>query len=212
MKCSTLATLAVAGGMIAAASATAGIVISQGETGPTYTDFNLTFDEPGTPTGPVAPDAFQADYGLILEAGDGNGQVDDWGTETGQPWLGTGNSFFGNFGVFMSFDTDLTALSMQAWDPAGPPSPFGGGMGIFVFNDGEEIASSFVTPAWAGVGESFFDITVTDGMVFDEVRVLGFGFPNTTYADNISWNVVPSPAGLAVMGIAGLVGGRRRRR
>lgn len=124
--------------------------------------------------------------------------------------LGDGNSFFGNFGIFLTFDDDVTEFSAQVWDPSGPPSPFGGGLGVFVFNDGVEIASYFGEPAWAGLGDSWFDIAATDGMVFDEVRILGFGFTPTTYADNLSWNPVPAPGALALLGLAGL--SRRRRR
>ena len=47
--------------------------------------------------------------------------------------------------------------------------------------------------------------------VFDEVRILGFGFTPTTYVDNLSWTKVPSPASAAILGCGALMAGRRRR-
>ena len=186
------------------------INITQGASGTTY-GTTLNFDEVGGPTGPGIAQNAWVGIGLAdMAAGDGNNFVGDNATLFG-PWIGTGNSFFGNFGIFMTFDSDLSNFSGQFWDPAGPPSPFGGGMGIFVFNDGVEIASSFVTPSWQGVGDEWVDVSATGGMVFDEIRVLGFGFDATTFADNLSWNAVPAPSGLAFLSIGGLVGARRRR-
>jgi MYXO-CTERM domain-containing protein len=186
--------------------------ITQGTTAPTY-GTTLNFDEPGGPTGFVSTDAWLVSHGITeLQAGDGVPQVDDWATITGQPWIGSGNSFFGNFGVFLTFENDVTEMSFEAWDPSGPPGPFGGGMGIFLFNDGVEVGSAFVEPARAGIGDQAFDVTTSGGDVFDEIRILGFGFTPTTYIDNMSWNPVPAPGALALLGVVGLVGGRRRRK
>jgi hypothetical protein len=193
--------------VVLAAPASAAITITQGASAPTYGTL-LTFDEPGTPTGVIPADAFLADYGLVIDAGDGVPQVGDFDPGWG---LGQGNSFFGFFGVFMSWEQDLEALSLQVWDPSGPPSPMGGGLGVFIFNDGIEVASGFFEPAWGGLGDAWFDISGADGMLFDEVRILGFGFDPSTYVDTLSWNVVPGPGAVALLGLAGLVGGRRRR-
>jgi hypothetical protein len=183
----TIAAMTIAA---ASGSAWAGYGISQGPTAPTYTGMSLNFDEPGGPTGIVTPDAWLATHGLTIDAGDAVPWVDDWATITGQPWLGDGNSFYGNFGVFMTFEQDLSALAIEIWDPSGPPGPMGGGLGVFLFDNGVEVASTFVTPAWGGIGDTWFDITADGGDGFDEVRILGFGFSPTTYADNLSWDVV----------------------
>lgn len=174
--------------------------ITQGATPPTYST-TLNFDEPGGPTGEVASDAFLTSHGVTeLLAGDGVNIVGDNTAGGTQPWIGTGNSFFGNFGVFMKFENDLSAFSANIWDPSGPPSPFGGGFSVFVFDDDVEVASYSGEPAWGGIGDPAVDITTSGGMVFDEVRILGFGFPATTYADDLSWNVVPEPScGLLVL-------------
>lgn len=188
--------------------ANADITVLQGASGTTY-GTTLNFDEVGGPTGATAANAW-AGIGLAdMQAGDSAPFVSD--ASGIFPWINSGNSFYGNFGVFMTFDSDLTNFSGQFWDPSGDPSPFGGGMGIFVFNDGNQVADLFVTPAWGGLGDTWIDVSATDGMVFDEIRVLGFGFGPTTYADNLSWNAVPTPGALGMLAIAGVASTRRRR-
>ena len=192
-----------------AAPALGSIVVTQGSSAPTYTDFSLDFDEPGGPTGVVDPGAWSASHGITeLQAGDGVPQVDDW-TGIFGPWVGTGNSFFGNFGVFMTLDTDVTEMSLQVWDPSGGP-PFGG-MAVVLFDDGNQVSWTDHTPAWGGVGDEWFDITTDGGDVFDEIRLVGFGFDPTTFMDNVSWNVIPEPTSLAIFGLMGVTVLRRRR-
>lgn len=213
MKRQTTTVAAMSIAAIVGSPALGGYTITQGTTAPTYTGFALNFDEPGGPTGPVATTAWLASHGLTIDAGDGAPQVDNWDIVHSAGWgLGDNNSFFGNFGVFMTFDSDLTALSIEVWDPSGPPSPFGGGLLVVLFDNGVEVSSATVTPAWGGLGDSWFDLTAGAGDVFDEVRILGFGFSPTTYADNLSWNVVPGPGSLALLGLAGVFGRRRTRK
>ncbi len=185
--------------------------ITQSATPTTYST-TLNFDEPGGPTGIGLPDNAFDSYGIsALVAGDGNNVVAD-NTVAG-PWIGTGNSFFGNFGVFITFAGDLTEFSTNVWDPSGKPSPFGGGLGVFVFDDGVEVTSFFTEPAWGGLGDPAIDIAASGGMVFDEVRILGFGFGPTTYVDDLSWNLVPEPGcGLLTIAFGILIGLRRRQR
>ncbi len=213
MKRQTTAIAAMSIAAIVGSPALGGYTITQGASAPTYIDFVLNFDEPGGPTGLVSPTAWLASHGLTISAGDGAGQVDAWDIVHNAGWgLGDNNSFFGNFGVFMTFDIDLIAMSIELWDPSGPPGPFGGGLSVFLFNDGVQVSSASVTPAWGGFGDSWFDLTTDGGDVFDEVRILGFGNDPTTYADNLSWNAVPGPGSLALLAVAGLVGRRRNRK
>ncbi len=208
----TLAAMGIAA--IVGSPALGGYAITQGTTAPTYTGFTLNFDEPGGPTGLISPTFWQASHGITIDAGDGAPQVDNWDIVHAAGWgLGDNNSFFGSFGVFMTFDNDLTEMSIEVWDPSGPPSPLGGGLGVFLFNDGVQVAAASVEPAWGGLGDSWFDLTTDGGDVFDEVRILGFGFDPSTYADNLSWNtVVPAPGSIALLALAGVVGRRRNRK
>lgn len=200
----------------AAALWTAGVaqadfVVTQSEAqAPTYAT-TLNFDEVGGPVGSIAPDSF-AGLGLAyLQNGDGSTVVGDNDAFAG--WgLGQGNSFYGVWGVFMNFSADLTNFSAQIWDPSGPPSLFGGGLAVILLRDGVEVGSSWGhTPAWGGLGDTWFDINATNGDTFDEVRILGFGFFPETVMDNASWTMVPAPgAGTALLGLA-VLGLRRRR-
>ncbi len=176
---------------------------------PTYAT-TLNFDEVGGPVGAIAPESFAALGLSYLQSGGGSTFVGD--LDAGAGWgLGQGNAFDGTWGVFMNFSNDLTDFSAQIWDPSGPPSFMGGGLGVVLFNDGVEVGSSFGhTPAWGGLGDTWFNISATNGDMFDEVRILGFGFFPTTVMDNASWNMVPAPGAGALFGMA-LLGLRRRR-
>ena len=101
-------------------------------------------------------------------------------------------------------------MSFEAWN--NDQDPFFGGIGIFVLNDGIEVAALFTMPAWAEVGDPGFSITTTGGDVFDEVRIVDFGFASFgMFTDNYSWNNVPAPGALALLGLAGVTSRRRRR-
>jgi MYXO-CTERM domain-containing protein len=199
----------------AATTASAGYTITQQNApAPTYST-TLNFDEPGAPTG-VLPGDTWAPLGITeMVSGVGDPVVGDFSGTF--PWINSGNALAGPFGVFMTFETPMTEMSLQVWDPSGEPSFFGGGLNIFLFNNGEQVWDLFeqngdiATPAWGGLGDSWFDITTTDGMVFDEVRILGFGFGAETFIDNLSWNPIPTPGAVGVLGLAAFAGTRRRR-
>ena len=113
------------GAAVLCAPALGGYTITQGSSAPTYSGRSLNFDESGGPTGVVSTDAWQSLGITEMQAGDGAPQVDNWDGPFGggAGWLGNAtNSFFGNFGVFMTLDHDVTEMSFQVWDPSGPPS------------------------------------------------------------------------------------------
>jgi hypothetical protein len=213
----TLATIAAAAALMTAGTTSAGYTIAQGDSAPTY-GTTLNFDEPGGPTGVVSTDAWLSLGIASLQAGDLVPQVDNWDATFGGGggWLGGGtNSFYGNFGVLINFDSDITELSLQAWDPSGPPAGPFGGLNLALYDDGLLVAEigflSPATPAWGGVGDSWFNITTDGGSLFDEVRVFGLGFTPTTFVDDLSWNAIPAPGALALLGLAGVCGRGRRR-
>ncbi len=207
----TTVTLSLAVACLLPCVAQAGYTITQGDSAPTYST-TLNFDEPGGPTGVNVPNNSWAvpPYNITdIRSGD---QVANF---VGDNSLATGqstNSYFGPFGVFMTFANDLTEMSLNAWDSSGPGGPFGGGAAVVLFDDGAEVASLFFTPAFGVPEGSAFNITTDGGSVFDDVRVLGFGFPADTYVDNLSWNVVPEPTcGLLATCAGFLLMGLRRR-
>ena len=163
--------------------------------------------------------AWQTSHGVTnLSSGAGDIGVGDLATNLALPWLGTGNAAEGSFGIFMNFDDDLTEFSAQVWDTSGPASPFGGGAAVFLFNDGAHVPgqddftpSLFFSPTFSAVGPTWLNITTDSGTVFDDIRILGFGFSPVTYMDNASWNAVPEPTSLALLGFAALAAIRRRR-
>ncbi|MFG0306773.1 MAG: hypothetical protein ACF8Q5_11230 [Phycisphaerales bacterium JB040] len=203
-----IACLAVAS---VAGSALAQVTVTRtGAPAPTYST-TLNFDEPSGPTGGVSADAWSSLGISSIVSGTGNVDVGDWDTAVGGWGLGSGNSASGPFGIFINFDSDLTEFSAQFWDNSGPASFFGGGMGVFVMQNGVEVASYFGDAPYGGVGDTWFDVTTANGHKFDEIRILGYGFTPNTYADNLSWNAVPSPASATLLALAGLASTRRRR-
>jgi hypothetical protein len=208
MSKNLLAAIVATAGLVSSASAS--VTITQGPTAPTYTN-TLTFDEPGGTTGVNVPSNSWVGMGITsIVSGEGSNFVGPNAFPTAQ----STNSYYGPYGVFIRFATDLTAASFNAWDSSGPPTFSGGGMAVVLINDGDEnnpVGFDFFTPAYGGFGDSAFNITTSGGMVFDEIRVLGFGFFPETYVDNVSWNAVPAPSVAALLSLAGLSLVRRRR-
>jgi hypothetical protein len=204
-----LAALTVAG----AAPAIASVTVTNGSSAPTYTN-TLTFDEVGGPTGTNLPTNSWASVGITtLQSGDvvSNAIVDP-ATVPGWEFAGGDNAFFGTFGVFINFEQDLTAASFQHWTDAGPATFSSGGALVVALNDGVEVGDLFISnPAFGGFGQEWFNIVATDGMVFDEIRMLGFSFFPTSLMDNLSWQVVPTPGSGAIIALAGVAALRRRR-
>jgi hypothetical protein len=185
-------------------------IITQGASAPQYSGYQIDFDQPGDPVGAIVGDEWQASHGITLMSGVGDGGVvDDWDSVYG-PWgLGDAMSHWGSFGTFLSFDYDVQEMSFQVWNNG--TDPFWGGIGVYLFNDGNEVAFLGTIPAWAGEGDSWFNITTTDGDAFDEVRIIDWDFSSLgIFTDNYSWNQVPSPGALALLSLAGIVARRRR--
>lgn len=206
----TLAVAAVAIAMISAPALASYTITQQFDPAPTYST-TLNFDEPGGPTGLVPQNQF-AGIGISnFQSGTSDQSIGD--NTALDPALPSNNTAFMNFGMFLTFSQDLTEFSFQGWDPSGPPSFFGGGAALLLYNNGAEVANLIqITPAWGGFGNSWYNITTSGGMTFDEVRFLGFGFVPTTVIDNLSWNAVPEPGSVALFALTGVGLLLRRRR
>jgi hypothetical protein len=195
---------------VMAMSASAAVVSSNtAAPAPTYAT-TLNFDEVGGPTGSVAPNAYSAIGITSIQGGSADLQVAP-GTAF-FPWAPSSNVGYGNFGIHIQFANDVTSFSAQVWDNGGNVSPFGG-LYFNFFNNGVAVGSAGFNGPFGGIGNTWFNFTTTAGTVFDEVSFGGnaFGFPETM-VDNMSWNAVPAPGCLALLGLAGFTGlGRRRR-
>lgn len=198
--------------LLAASAASATITITRGDSAPTYAT-TLNFDEPAGPTGSVPSGSWSALGMSSIVSGTGNAFVGNLSSIYGVPGLGTGNAATGAFGLYMNFSQDLTEMSFQYWDSATASGPFGGGAAVIVLNDGVEINRYFISnPNVGGNTNSWFNVVATGGSTFDDVRLVGFGgaFPEA-FTDNVSWNAVPAPGSLALLGLGGLAAIRRRR-
>ncbi|MCK6478008.1 MAG: hypothetical protein L6Q35_14385 [Phycisphaerales bacterium] len=192
-------------------AAQAAVTVTQGASAPTYAT-TLNFDEVGGPTGEVMGSEWSAIGLSSLIGGAGVQVVNQFNTGPGMFWLGEGNAFGAPWGAFMTFSNDLTAFSCQYWDTSGPATMMGGGAIVVALSNGVEVGSLFITdPAWGGVGDTWVNIVADGGSTFDEIRLVGFGFFPEAYADNMSWDAVPAPAGAALLGLGGLAMARRRR-
>lgn len=193
-------------------SAQAGVTITQGSSAPTYAT-TLNFDEVGGPLGTVPATAWTSLGIARFEGGAAaSTTITTMSSQPGFGWLGSGNVAYAPWGAFITFQNDLTSFSARYWDSSGPGGPFGGGAAALAFRDGVQVASLGVSsPAYGGVGNPWFNFATTGGDTFDEVRLVGFGFFPEAYLDDLSWTAVPSPAGGAVLAMAGALIARRRR-
>ncbi|MCP3903224.1 MAG: hypothetical protein GY715_06260 [Planctomycetes bacterium] len=188
--------------------------ISQGDTAFTEYGQTIDFDEAGVPTGVPLPDPWDfylASDGVEIRSGNGSLIVDDWDTLGGiAGGTGDGAQIQGGFNVALLFDGDTTEASWQGWaDGSGPPF---GGMNVSLYDDGVQVATyTGAVPFGTDVG-SYFNVVADGGDKFDEIRFFNGAFNSFfTYMDNVSFTApVPAPGALALLGLAGLCGRRRR--
>ncbi len=195
-------------------SASASAAVSFAQTlaaAPTY-GTTLNFDEPGTPTGLVSGTTWLASKGVTITDGvNGNNTVVDNFTNI-YPWVGTGNSVAGSYGNIIMFTGDITNFSCQEWDSNGPNSPTGGGFVFWALDaNGNVIDGVGLSGAWGGVGKTWLNMNAAAS---DHVRGIYISsnswIGDPAYIDNLSWNAVPAPGGIALLAL-GFAGARRRR-
>lgn len=215
MKIRTLLTaVALATSIVITNQAFGAITVTQSAApAPTFSNL-ITFDAPGTPTGAV-PNNYYSGLGLTMYSGvDAN----NFGVVNGNsiwPWLSAsnGNVAIGNFGLFLEFAGGATSISFQGWGNAGAPSPFGGGFWVWAIDgQGNPINTDTFTPAFGGIGNEWYTVTATGSDVINRIYINNnSNIGAETIINNLSWNPVPAPGGLALLSLTGLVGGRRRR-
>lgn len=209
MRSSLLSAFAVIGAGIAITStASAAIVVTQqAAAAPTYsTLINFNDLAPGTYAGNT-----WAAQGLTTLTDGANPSVSIENVSGSFPWIPTNAANGFNFGLFFAFANDVTEASFQIWTSA-QSGPFGGvGINFFDAND-NLLHSAAVSQVWGGTGNSWINVTTNGGSSFAKMSIAygGFGFPQL-FVDNVSWNAVPAPGALALLGVA-MVGGSRRRR
>jgi hypothetical protein len=206
--------LAIAASLQVTSSSFAAYSITQSAgAAPTYTNL-ITFDEPGTPTGAVANNWWSANLGLGVTITDALNPNAVAISDPAEAWVGTGNVAGGLFGISaIAFTGGATSASFQAWDSSGAPSFFGNGLTIVLRdNANNNLAFQQFTGAWGGIGNSWINITTTGGSTFDKIAVFNGTSFHPTYIDNLSWNAVPAPGALGLIGLAGVCSRSRRRR
>lgn len=210
----TLTTAAIGAALVLSAPASAGYNVTQtAAPAPAYSTL-INFES--APAG-ANPSNTYSGLGLSMYSGvdpSGFGVADGNGI---WPWLpaSNGNVAAGNFGLFLDFAPGATSVSFQAWGDAGAPSMFGGGIWVWVLDgQGNVISNADVfTPAWGGIGNTWYNVTTTGGSTIEHLLISNnSNIGSETIIDNLSWTPAPAPGAFALLGVAGLVGGRRRRR
>ncbi|MBX3354311.1 MAG: hypothetical protein KF724_01280 [Phycisphaeraceae bacterium] len=198
----------VAATMMVVGSASAAFSITQGSSAPTY---GTVLDFENVSTGFYAANAW-SNLGLASftdGASGGLSVVDVSGTS---PWVTSNVADGFAFGLYLTFADDATEASFQLWSSAGPPGPFGGLSVVLLDGNGNSIDGLTVsTPVWVNnPNNGWINITTSGSSTFRGIAISygGFGFP-ALYADNFSWNLVPTPGALALLGL-GFMGSRRR--
>ena len=99
--------------------------------------------------------------------------------------------------ITISFSTPMSYIGVD----------FPGSLHIDLFSGGSPIYSS---SNFGGIGAGFFAGLVTQS-TFDEVLLTDW-FDGLAAIDNLSFGIIPAPGTLALLGLAGLMSTRRRRR
>ncbi|MHC5114302.1 MAG: dockerin type I domain-containing protein [Planctomycetota bacterium] len=190
MTIGRLATMAAA--ITLSGTAFGGYTITQSPTPDNvYSGHSITFDDAGVPVG-VSEDPwthYQASDGIWFTSGNGFMVADDWdalaGIDAGQ---GDGNQLTGGFSVRMHFDAPIQELSWQGWADGSPAPPFGG-INVFVFSEGVQVAAYSGFSPFGGAGDEWFNVVADGEDTFDEIVFFNGAFSSfQSYVDNVTFN------------------------
>ena len=197
--------------MCVATTAQAAYAISLGAgPGPFYTN-SVVFD---APAGNNLPTNTWAAQGISSVVGFDTGMASVLNLTANHPWAPNTNVLWSPWGLEITFAQAVTSVSFQGWGNGGNATPFGGGTFVTLKNNDTQLLSQGFTAAWGGTGNTWYNITTTGGDSFNRVVFnsnLFAGLPEQ-FISQITWTNVPGPGSLALLGLAGVVGGRRRRR
>lgn len=191
-------------------------LFTQGSSQVAYSDHNIDFEDAPTGVSMDPFDFYQASDGVTFASGSGFLVAEAWddleGIDGGESPGGI--QLNGGFGISILFDKDVAQASWQGW-ANGNPSPPLGGINVFLFNDGGQVAFYSGISPFGGVGDEWFSVEATDGDTFDEVRFFNGAFNSfNSYIDNVTFNdlaPIPEPASALIVSLAGLCLLRRQR-
>ena len=202
---------------LAVSSVALGATVTQSASHAGYADHFIDYDDPAIPVGwggSLPLDFFEASDGLtFVQRGADAPGVNDWLTAFGQPGNGS-NQVGQNAELVFQFSGGTSNFATELWNGSGPGGPFGGGVHVWLDLDGDQNFETFgatITPAWNGGGDTWLDISAGPGETIYNILLMHGGFAlGPVICDNTTWNDVPAPGALALLGLAGLA--RRRRR
>lgn len=207
----SMAAAAVAITMSAAPAAHAGYSIVQGASAPTYAN-TVVFN---SPVGNNLPTNTWAAQGISSVVGYDTGFASVTNMNPANPWAPNTNVLYSPWGLEITFDQQVTSVSFRGWGNGGTPGPFGGGTFVTLKQNNTDLFGAGFNAAWGGVGNEWFNVTTTAGSTFNRIVFssnLFAGLPQQ-FISQMSWTTaVPAPGAMALLGLAGVVGSRRRRR
>ncbi len=133
----------------------------------------------------------------------------DWWTADGDDLEArpAADAFINIIGI--EFVDDIQQLNLQVFSEGGQP-PWGGTILDF-FLDGNFVGNTSFYAAWTDNTQGeWVTIGGTANEVFDEVRIYHYVGGDTAYIDNMTWQSVPTPGALALLGLAGVLTRRHR--
>jgi hypothetical protein len=149
--------------------------------------------------------------GLTITTDSGGLVVNEPGPYSGLITSSVVGAFQSPSQLVMQFDEGATGVGFDLWGIetfiAGPPTDIE--YLIYGTDGGLLYSGSLATPDSAN--GYFIGVASLDPIASIQIRGLRFGLDTTEYVDNVQSWATPAPGALALLGLAGLTGTRRRR-